>query len=158
MQAELELAEKHQLDITDIVAYYEHKRKEIIDRRQAEADAEARKREEQAEAEARKIAQQAEQLAEKRAQFEESWNRKLLELSGDRIAILEYEKEQVLAQAEELGANRAAIEEYYNKVIAAVRMRSAMNRAPPEASTKSERHLRKSGTRTSGRPVIVLLS
>ena len=29
MQAELEFAEKHQLDITDIVAYYEHKRKEL---------------------------------------------------------------------------------------------------------------------------------
>ena len=139
MQAELEFAEQHQLDITDIVAYYEHKRKEIIDRRQAEADAEARKREEQAEAEARKIAQQAEQLAEKRAQFEESWNRKLLELSGDRIAILEYEKEQALAQAEELGANRAAIEEYYNKVIAAVRDEEAQAEQKRQEALNEER-------------------
>src|SRR5690606_3994655 len=90
-------------------------------------------------AEARKIAQQAEQLAEKRAQFEESWNRKLLELSGDRIAILEYEKEQALAQAEELGANRAAIEEYYNKVIAAVRDEEAQAEQKRQEALNEER-------------------
>jgi TP901 family phage tail tape measure protein len=101
-QEALELARKYHADTTAIVEYFAIKRQEIQD---AEAKAELERAEKAAKAE--------EDKNKAREAFEEEWNKKLLELSGDRLAILEYEKQQALAKAEALGADTTAILKYY---------------------------------------------
>lgn len=59
------------------------------------------------------VSQAEKELAEKRAAFEQEWNKKLLDLTGDRAAIRELEKQEALKKAEELHAGRQEIDAYY---------------------------------------------
>ena len=59
------------------------------------------------------ISDEAEKRADERARFEEQWNRKLFQLTADRLAQLDAEMAEALAKAEELEADKTAIIEYY---------------------------------------------
>lgn len=59
------------------------------------------------------VSQAEKELAEKRAAFEQEWNKKLLDLTGDRAAIRELEKQEALKKAEELNTGRQEIDAYY---------------------------------------------
>ena len=55
------------------------------------------------------ISDEAEKRADERARFEEQWNRKLFQLTADRLAQLDAEMAEALAKAEELEADKTAI-------------------------------------------------
>src|SRR5690606_8440681 len=57
---------------------------------------------------------EARKRAEARAEFEAEWNRKLFQLTADRLAQLEAEEAEALARAEALEADKTAILEYYS--------------------------------------------
>jgi TP901 family phage tail tape measure protein len=60
------------------------------------------------------ITEEASKQAEARAKFEADWNRKLFQLTADRLAQLEVEEAEALAHAEALEADKTAILEYYS--------------------------------------------
>jgi TP901 family phage tail tape measure protein len=55
------------------------------------------------------------ELSSERQKFETEWSGKVLEQSGNRLAILRREKEQALAEARRLGASRLDIIRYYDQ-------------------------------------------
>lgn len=75
----------------------------------------------------------AKQQLEERARFEEQWSEKLFRETNNRIAILEYEKQQALQQAHELGAEEADIKAYYLNKIEGAKKKEA------EASVRATR-------------------
>ena len=104
-----------------ITIYYE---REIAKERQKQIDeildAEEKARE--------KREQEQEKQRQANEAFEKEWNKKLFELTADRIDILQREKQEQIALAMEQGHDWLKVDEYYNALIAEERQKLADER------------------------------
>ncbi len=91
--------------------------------------------------------EEAAKQAEERERFEKQWNKKLFELTADRLEKLEAEYLEALSQAEKHGADKVAIEEYYQTV------REQMRQEELEKEEERVRQFEQEWLRRVGEPI-----